>query len=95
MSIRETATEKGCRQILDEIVSNGKILNCSLKDLEKAIIRFRGADQRTIRNWKKALVALEFLSQKNKLVYEINLSQCSEVAKEKAYIENKQKRLLP
>lgn len=94
---RETATEKGCREILDELVKNGCVRNASKSDLAKAITKLRGVDPRTHKLWTNAMVNLEYLKVKNVVVYEINLSKCTDVVVEKIRSEQHpgQKRLMP
>ena len=44
------------REIMTELRSKGFILQCSMKDLRRAIEQTRGSDERTIKKWTKFLV---------------------------------------
>jgi hypothetical protein len=94
---KETSTERGCREILDELVKNGLVRNCSKKDLIVAITKLRGVDPRTHKLWIEAMVNLDYLERKNASVYEVKLSKCTDVLKAKIEAETNpyQRRLSP
>lgn len=75
------------------MVEQGYTKQVSKTELEKAIVYVRGPDQRTITNWLKALVILEFITQPSPFIYELHLEKCPDLL-QSAIKEQKQKNLV-
>jgi len=59
------------REIIDELQRMGYILQCSRKELRKAIEATRGTDLRTINKWMRFLVEHGYLKMMNPNIFEI------------------------
>lgn len=67
-----------CAKIMDYLVKEGFTNQVQEHIVEKAIIFVRGADKRTLHNWKRALQTLGFIekivsSPKNSTIFKMNL----------------------
>lgn len=65
-------TEKTLRKIIDYLLAEGYKMQVRRLDVERAIMRTRGVDQRTIDKWLKALIVFEYLKPIGAGVYQLN-----------------------
>ena len=86
--------EKICIEIMQLIVKEGYTNQVHEKGIDKAIIQIRGSDQRTLKNWKRALVARGFIEKKIGSVYQINLMNIPQLFVEIVKTDQKQKKLM-
>ena len=62
-----------CEEVMRRLVKSGFTNQVSRKPLEMAITLLRGGDPRTVKNWIRTLTLLEYLSQINASVFQMNL----------------------
>lgn len=62
-----------CEEIMRQLVKGGFSNQVSKRSLELAITIVRGGDPRTIKNWTRNLVRLDYLKQMNASVFQMNL----------------------
>lgn len=62
-----------CEEIMRQLVKSGFTNQVSKNSLELAIMSVRGADPRTLKNWTKNLIRLEYLKRLNASVFQMNL----------------------
>ena len=72
-------SEKVCRKIIDHLIASGYKYQVRKSDVETAIMRVRGVDQRTIDKWFKALIVFEYLKPVGAGVYQLNPFQIPEL----------------
>ena len=65
-------SEKICKQIIEHLVASGWKHQVRQKDVETAIMRIRGVDQRTKTKWLEALIVFEYLKPVAPRVYQVN-----------------------
>jgi len=70
---------KICKEIMKRLVDEGYQNEVSERWLERAIILVRGADPRTLDNWKRALEVHGFVERKRPHVFQIKLNMCPEL----------------
>lgn len=85
-------TVKVCEEIMQTIAQTGFTNQISRKELEKIITIKRGGDPRTLRNWIKNLVLLEYLERQSNVIFKVNLTRCPEALR--MVIKQGQKKLL-
>jgi len=68
----QVRSEKICSQIIDHLIAEGYRVQVRRTDVEKAIMRIRGIDPRTVQKWLKALVIFEYLIQTSVVTYRLN-----------------------
>jgi len=85
---------KVCTLIMKWLVDRGFTNQVHEKEVEKAIIFVRGPDKRTLQNWKRALVSLEFLEKESLHVYRMNLLKVPELLTSAIHNDRKQKKLM-
>lgn len=61
-----------CEQIIEDLIKEGYKFQVSKSDLEKTIMLRRGIDERTVARWIRALKTLEYITQVNASVYQLN-----------------------
>lgn len=62
-----------CEQIMTELlVEQDYQAQYTRKQVEKAIMKVRGIDERTVQRWLKALMVFEYLEPKAPNIYSIN-----------------------
>ena len=65
-------SEKVCRKIIDHLLAHGWKVQVRRSDVDKAIMRIRGVDQRTRQKWLEALIVFEYLKPVAPNVYQLN-----------------------
>lgn len=68
-------TVEVCEEIMRQLVKSGFTNQVSKRSLELAITIVRGGDPRTIKNWTRNLVLLEYLTRLNPAVFQMNLTK--------------------
>ena len=58
---------------MEFLLKGGYSYQVPRQEVEKAIVWIRGIDERTAKRWLKALTLMEYLTQVNKNVYEMNI----------------------
>lgn len=74
-------SEKVCRQIIDYLLAEGYKVQVRRSDVEKAIMRIRGVDQRTKQKWLEALIVFEYLIPTSSMTYRLNPLRIPELFK--------------
>jgi len=68
------------KEVVTNILVDKRLINkYSKKDIEKAIMRSRGFDKRTVNSWFNALWNLNYLLQPEPNVYSLNFSKLVEL----------------
>ena len=85
------------KEILSTLMTEAKSLDYDRNQVEKAIIKCRGIDPRTVKVWFNILWKFEYFTQPRKGLYRINLEKLSELelVVPSEIIDPKQRRLSP
>ena len=70
-----------CEEIINFLLTEGFRYQVSKKDVEKAIMWYRGIDPRTIQKWLKALIIFNYLIPKAPNVYQLNPTKIPKLIK--------------
>ena len=93
---------KVCSQIMQYLVNEGYTNQVHESEVEKAITYVRGPDQRTIINWKRALVSLGFLERipskvamvRQRSIFQMNLLSTPDLLVDIVKRDDKQQKLM-
>ena len=64
-----------CEEIMRQLVKSGFTNQVSKGSLEDTIRVIRGGDPRTLQNWTRNLIRLEYVKQINPSVFQMNLTK--------------------
>jgi hypothetical protein len=67
------------KQVLQSLVDDARVNRFSRREIEKAILKTRGFDTRTVSTWFNALWKLEYFLQLEPGVYILNYSKIAEL----------------
>lgn len=77
--MKRSRTYRHAVQIMRYLVKAGFTHQIDQSSLDAAITVLRGGDPRTLKNWKRNLLRLDFLKRVTPRVYQINLKGVPEV----------------
>jgi hypothetical protein len=64
-----------CQDIMERLLKRGYSYQISQKDLRATIIRVRGMDKRTFKQWEETLILLEYIKRITPTTYEMNVTK--------------------
>ena len=94
-----TSTKQVCEKIMRFLIAENYVKQVDEREVNRAITIIRGADERTLKNWKRALETLGYLKRVKLIVagkrflYDMDLTKCPHLLNE-ILQSQKQKRLL-
>ena len=65
-------TDQVCQAIVKILVNEGYKFQVSHNDLERAIMKTRGIDERTVKRWIKALETFDYIKRKSLFTWTLN-----------------------
>ena len=83
-----TDTRKTCEKIMKFLIAQNYVKQVDEKEVDRAITIIRGADNRTLKNWKRALETLGYLTRAkllvvgNRFLYDMDLTKCPQLLNE-------------
>jgi hypothetical protein len=82
----ESIQKEMIKEIIQELIAEGKLTHFTKNDIEIAIMKVRGVDKRTFLTWFSVLWKLQYLTQSTPGIYELNLNSIQKLDVEIAFI---------